>query len=161
MDFKQPIYVFEKLILISLRCPKPFYFCCLFSNLPEAHYVHWSHRDDLFRFGSNQALLHEGLKTRTCRFWRKPFALRFGNQKIISINMVKNTSRKPTFPFRAVWIYVSYRKNRLVQSLQNFKSTIVWWLKGQSREPEQIRKISSVYVRDPDLNLIEISEYLQ
>ena len=109
---------------------------------------------------------------RTCEFYSRVFgmevvtfgdgrkALHFGHQKL-NLHSVGNTLKPKAFnPTPGSGDFCLITKIPLKEVVQHIKDCGVEILEEPTRRTGAIGEITSIYVRDPDGNLIEVSNYL-
>ncbi|WP_279099309.1 VOC family protein [Bartonella apis] len=94
-------------------------------------------------------------------FGENRFALRFGNQKINLHQYGKEYEPKAHLPVPGSLDLCFISKLPIDEVITHLKKNNCPTVEGPVERTGAKGKIRSVYVRDPDLNLIEISEYLQ
>lgn len=109
---------------------------------------------------------------RTCEFYSRVFgmevvtfgegrkALRFGHQKLNLHAVGKELEPKALNPMPGASDLCLITKIPLKEVVQHMKDCGVEILEGPVRRTGAIGAIISIYVRDPDSNLIEVSNYL-
>lgn len=89
------------------------------------------------------------------------FALRFGNQKINLHQYGKEFEPKAHLPVPGSLDLCFITKQPLDKFIEHLNAVHCPIVEGPVKRTGATGKIRSVYVRDPDLNLIEVSEYLE
>jgi catechol 2,3-dioxygenase-like lactoylglutathione lyase family enzyme len=109
---------------------------------------------------------------RTCEFYSRVFgmeiitfgegrkALRFGQQKLNLHTAGKEWEPKALNPTPASGDFCLIAEVPLEQVIQHIKACGVEILEGPVRRTGATGDITSIYIRDPDGNLIEVSNYL-
>lgn len=88
------------------------------------------------------------------------FSLRFGNQKINLHQYGKEFEPKAYLPVPGSLDLCFITKQPLDKFIEHLNAVHCPIIEGPVERTGATGKIRSVYVRDPDLNLIEVSEYL-
>lgn len=87
-------------------------------------------------------------------------ALKFGNQKINLHEIGKEFEPKADKPTSGSADLCFITENDLEELLSHLKNKNVEIIEGICKRTGAIGEIESIYFRDPDLNLIEISKYV-
>ena len=109
----------------------------------------------------------------TCEFYSKVLgmkvvtfnqgrvALKFGNQKINLHEVGKEIEPKALKPTPGSADFCLITKDSLSSVIEHLRTCQVEIIEGLVTRTGAIGKITSIYIRDPDLNLVEISSYEQ
>ena len=109
----------------------------------------------------------------TCEFYSKVLgmkvvtfnqgrvALKFGNQKINLHEVGKEIEPKAIAPTPGSADFCLITKDSLSSVMEHLRTCQVEIIEGLVSRTGAIGKITSIYIRDPDRNLVEISSYEQ
>lgn len=100
------------------------------------------------------------LKMQVITFGDHRYALQFGEQKINIHQYGKEFEPKAHLPVPGALDLCFITNEPLDRVVAHIKSEGIVILEGPINRTGAIGPISSIYLRDPDLNLIEISQYI-
>jgi catechol 2,3-dioxygenase-like lactoylglutathione lyase family enzyme len=100
------------------------------------------------------------LKMSVITFGEQRFALQFGQQKINTHQYGKEFEPKAHLPVPGSLDLCFISDMPLIAVQKHIEQQGVKIIEGPVQRTGAIGKIISLYIRDPDLNLIEISQYL-
>lgn len=99
-----------------------------------------------------------GMKTE--QFGDGRLALKYGNQKINLHQKGKEIEPKAQFPMPGSADLCFIAETKLDTVIEELKANNVEIIEGPVQRTGALGKMLSVYIRDPDKNLVEISNYL-